>query len=167
MNLGELSKYQQGIGRAMHFLRLQVALESPSAYISRNASRMEEGEAEKEFHIVQWRDSLLIVEIAYCQMCSPETTRAHNLESSQKHGTSHPQVLEDGIHCQHKNQEIAHRPPYYQFLSKLQIQKPWVRVPIWPQSTGIEGGSPLNGGCILHLVMAPNCLALEGAPLCG
>lgn len=74
--------------------------------------------------LLQWWSYLLIVQ-THCFTCSPDTSTAgaHGLQSSQKH-VFYLQVLESGIHCQHKNQRISHQNLCYWLLTKLSSGNP-------------------------------------------
>lgn len=66
------------------------------------------------------------------------------MQSSQKQGVSYLQVLENGIHCLRKNQEVAHKNPCYQLLTKFRSGNPG---PVLPHSTNQLAS---RRGCLLR-----------------
>ena len=106
----------------MHFSEASSGLtKSPSAYISRNPSMMRE----QAFHIasVMGLPSYSTDSFSAEHVAQKQPARAHRLQSSQKH-VLYLQVLENGIHCQHKNQGISHRNLCSWLLTKFSSGNP-------------------------------------------
>lgn len=94
-----------------------------------------------------------------CWTCSPETT--HRLQSSQKHTVFYPQVLENEIHCQHKNQRISHKSLCYWLLTKFSSENSGAVFPQGKNQLVWGGDLCLDGSHVLPLATAPtSCLTL-------
>lgn len=106
----------------MHFSEASSGLrKSPSAYISRNPSMMRE----QAFHIasVMGPPSYTTDSFSAEHVAQKQPARGHRLQPSQKH-VLYMQVLENGIHCQHKNQGISHRNLCSWLLTKFSSRNP-------------------------------------------